>query len=288
MLLLRLEPLVVRAVLGVLGVLRVEVVERVRHDVAGVHRLPQRARDTLHRHRSAARAARVAAGVGRDGEGELHHDGREEHFNTNQKVLISSRDRSWFGEDGSIVRDKSLNESNLLQYGQNYSLPEGQENDRFDTNKFQSRVIRSQHVLGCPVEQKQGIESNGDTKVVDDCDGEVSIAAPVTILIQSVGLENDNHQGHDRLDETKLKSSLFTKPQGPNVVTVTCQTASAVEVAGLDGFAPYLRHDVALPSQILVTQTEKVVDDKGFVTIPDCVEVDIVVVIAEEEQRQPG
>ena len=35
-----LEPLVVAAVLRVLLVLRVEVVDRVRHDVSRVHRLP--------------------------------------------------------------------------------------------------------------------------------------------------------------------------------------------------------------------------------------------------------
>ena len=39
-LLARLEPLVVAAVLRVLLVLRVEVVDRVRHDVSRVHRLP--------------------------------------------------------------------------------------------------------------------------------------------------------------------------------------------------------------------------------------------------------
>ena len=39
-LLTRLEPLVVAAVLRVLLVLRVEVVDRVRHDVSRVHRLP--------------------------------------------------------------------------------------------------------------------------------------------------------------------------------------------------------------------------------------------------------
>ena len=40
-LLARLEPLVVAAVLRVLLVLRVEVMDGVRHDVAGVHRLPE-------------------------------------------------------------------------------------------------------------------------------------------------------------------------------------------------------------------------------------------------------
>ena len=67
-----------------------EVVERVRHDVARVHRLPQRARDAVHRHvPPAARTARAAAHVRRDGEGELHEDGREEHLDADEEVLVA-------------------------------------------------------------------------------------------------------------------------------------------------------------------------------------------------------
>jgi len=47
-LLARLEPLVVAAVLRVLLVLRVEVMDGVRHDVPRVHRLPEGGRDGLH------------------------------------------------------------------------------------------------------------------------------------------------------------------------------------------------------------------------------------------------
>ena len=38
------------AVLGVLLVLRVEVVDGIGHDVAGVHRLPERGGDAVHGH----------------------------------------------------------------------------------------------------------------------------------------------------------------------------------------------------------------------------------------------
>jgi len=47
-LLARLEPLVVAAVLRVLLVLRVEVMDGVRHDVSRVHRLPEGGGDGLH------------------------------------------------------------------------------------------------------------------------------------------------------------------------------------------------------------------------------------------------
>jgi hypothetical protein len=70
-LLLRLKPLVIRAVLSVLAVLGVEVVEGVRHDVPGVHRLPQRAGDALHG--DVPPPCRVVGvHVGGDGEGKLH------------------------------------------------------------------------------------------------------------------------------------------------------------------------------------------------------------------------
>ena len=65
------------------------------------------------------------------------------------------------------------------------------------------------------------------------------------------------------------------------------QAAGTVHAAGLDGLAPDLRHDVAFAAQVLVAEGQEVVDDKGFVAVPDGVEVDIVVVLVEEQETQP-
>ena len=81
---------------------------------------------------------------------------------------------------------------------------------------------------------------------------------------------------------------MFTESESPNVVTVTSQTAGAVEIAALDWSASDLRHDVTLTSEVFITQAEEVVDDKSLITVPDSVEVDIVALVVEEEERQPA
>ena len=68
-----------------------EVVKSVSHDVSGVHGLSEGAGDALHGHVPATGPG-AGAQVGGDGEGKLHGDSSEEHFNTNQEVLIASRD----------------------------------------------------------------------------------------------------------------------------------------------------------------------------------------------------
>ena len=65
------------------------------------------------------------------------------------------------------------------------------------------------------------------------------------------------------------------------------QAARAVEVAGFDWSAPDLKQDVALAPEILVTETQEIVDNKGLVAVSHCVKVDIVVVVAEEKQGEP-
>ena len=52
----------------------------------------------------------------------------------------------------------------------------------------------------------------------------------------------------------------------------------------LDRLAPNLGHDGTLSAQILVAETEEVVDDKRLVTIADRVKVHVVVVVGEEQQ----
>ena len=110
-------------------------------------------------------------------------------------------------------------------------MPEGQKDHRFDADKLQCWVIRSQHLLCSPVEQEQGVQGDGDAEVIDDGDGKVSGTVPVSVLIQTVGLEDDHNEGHDRLDEAELESSLLAEPQGPDVVAVARQAARAVDVA---------------------------------------------------------
>ena len=267
-----------------------EVVEGVCHYVPGVHRLPQGAGDALHGHvppgvvPAGTRTRRHVVG---DGEGKLHQDGGKEHFNTDQEVLVSRGHCSCLGVNTSIIREKRLDKSNLLQNSKDNSLPKGQKDHRFDTDKLQCWVIRSQHLLCSPVEQEQGVQGDGDAEVIDDGDGKVSRTVPVSVLIQTVRLEDDHDEGHDRLDEAELKCSLLAEPQSPDVVTVARQAARAVEVAGFDWSAPDLKQDVALAPEILVTETQEIVDNKGLVAVSHCVKVDVVVVVAEEKQGEP-
>jgi len=92
-----LVPLAVtRAVLSVLLVLRVEVVDSVRHDVARIHRLLEGRRYALHGDRPphALRRDAALAEVDRDGERVAQGDGSEEHLNTDEKILVARRNGS--------------------------------------------------------------------------------------------------------------------------------------------------------------------------------------------------
>lgn len=110
---------------------------------------------------------------------------------------------------------------------------------------------------------------------------------PISILIEAFDLKDDDNQRHDGLDEAELKCSLFAEPESANVITVTSQATCAVKIAGLDWFSTNFRHNVPLATQIFVAKTQKVVDDEGLVTVPDCIEVNIVVVISEEKKAEP-
>ena len=103
-----------------------------------------------------------------------------------------------------------------------------------------------------------------------------------------MSLEDDHDQRHHWLDEAELQSSLLAEPQSSDVVAAAIETTSAVEVAGLDWSASDLRHDVTFTTEILVAETQEVVDDEGLVAVPHRVEVDIVVVVGEEEEGEPG
>ena len=81
---------------------------------------------------------------------------------------------------------------------------------------------------------------------------------------------------------------MYNVPQEADIVAVPCKAASTIEVARLNRLASNFRHDVALATKILVTQTQEVVDDKGFIAVADSIEVDIEIVVAEEEKTDPG
>ena len=64
-------------------------------------------------------------------------------------------------------------------------------------------------------------------------------------------------------DRPGFELYLLAKSEEPDVVGAAGQAAGAVHVAGLDGLAPDLHHDVTLAAQILVAQGQKIVNDDG-------------------------
>ena len=88
-------------ILSILLVLRMEVVDRVRHDVSGVHRFPKRRGDAVHGHAptnivsSDHTGAPALCHVHGHGKRIPKCHGREEHFNANEEILISCTDCPW-------------------------------------------------------------------------------------------------------------------------------------------------------------------------------------------------
>ena len=85
-------------ILSILLVLRMEVVDRVRHDVSGVHRFPKRRGNAVHGHAptniisSDHTGAPALCHVHGHGKRIPKCHGREEHFNANEEILISCTD----------------------------------------------------------------------------------------------------------------------------------------------------------------------------------------------------
>lgn len=50
------------------------------------------------------------------------------------------------------------------------TLPEGQEDDRFDGEEFEHRLVRPEQVACCEEEEEEGVERQADGEVVDDGD----------------------------------------------------------------------------------------------------------------------
>ena len=106
-------------------------------------------------------------------------------------------------------------------------------------------------------------------------------------MIEVGELENDDNKCHDALNYTKLKSALLAKSEETNVIRLASTKRSCGPIS-LDGFSSNFRHDVAFTPEILVAETQEVVDDKSLVTISEGIEVHIEIVMAEEEETDPG
>jgi len=185
----------------------------------------------------------------------------------------------------TIIRCDGGDELHLLKDRQEEPLPEGQEDHRLYCEELQDRVIGSQEVFGGKVEEEKSVEGKRDADVVDDADIDIAVFwGPVAIMVDSTILKENHDDGHEGLDDAELESSLFTEPEKSDVVGLSGETEGSGHPARLDRFSSDLRHDVALPTKVLITQAEKVVDDEALIAVPDSVEVDIVVVVAEEEE----
>lgn len=53
-------------------------------------------------------------------------------------------------------------------------MPEGQEDDGFNCEKFEHRFVRPEQVAGGKVKEEESVEGQADGDVVDDCDVKVS------------------------------------------------------------------------------------------------------------------
>jgi len=96
-------------------------------------------------------------------------------------------------------------------------------------------------------------------------------------------LQDDSNECHDGFDGAELQRRLFAEAQEFNRVRVPTQTACAVIPTRPDWFATDFAHDVALATQILITETEEIVDDKSLIAVPECVKVNVVAVVVEKE-----
>ncbi len=54
------------------------------------------------------------------------------------------------------------------------TLPEGQEDDGFDDGKFEDGIVWCQQFFSGKVEEEQGVESERDGYIVDDCDVQIT------------------------------------------------------------------------------------------------------------------
>jgi len=182
-----------------------------------------------------------------------------------------------------------LDHPTRLHYTQSHPLPEGEKDDRLDREELESWIIGSQELLGGRVEEEEGEEGDRDADVVDQGGVEIALRhLPSALVVFAPSLQDDDNDAEDRLEKAELEGSLLAKPQKTNVVALSSQAACTRNITGPYMLSPDLCHDVALSTKVLIAQGEKVVDDKGLITVPDGVKVNIVVVGREEEEGKPG
>lgn len=211
----------------------------------------------------------------------------KQHLYTDEEVLVASWDGTHPSGLLALVGVDGADGSGMLKNSQQHTLPEREKDDWFDCAELPDWFVGTEEVAGGKVEQEQSIEGQTDRDVVDDCNVQVpAVRREVSILVEVECLQNQCDDGHYWLDEAELQSGLFTKAQETNGVLPSSQTTCAPEKAGLDRLSPDLWHDGALPSQVLIAQTEEVIDDKGFIAVSDTVKVDVEVVIAEEHETE--
>lgn len=143
-------------------------------------------------------------------------------------------------------------------------MPKREKDDRLDQQKLEHRVERCQQVSRGEVEEIKPVERQRHGDVVDDGDVDVAgVGAPVTVVVVSARLQEDDDERHDRLDEAELQRRLLAEAQEADGVSLPSQAARPVQARRLDWLASDLRHYVALTSKILVAQRQKVVNYKS-------------------------
>ena len=134
----------------------------------------------MHGDRSAdaLRIDATLADVDVDREGVSERQRREEHLNADEKVLVARGDRP--GRQlhrRAVIPVDGGDELHALQDGEEDALPEREEDDGLDREELPDGVERLQEVLGCDVEEDQGVESERNGNVVNDGDVKVSQAS---------------------------------------------------------------------------------------------------------------
>lgn len=101
-------------------------------------------------------------------------------------------------------------------------MPERQEDNTFDSAELQNRIEGSEKVPCCIVKEKESIKSEGDADVIDHCGVKIStIGGPVTVPVMSKSLQENDDEGHDRLDQAELQRRLFAEAQEPDRVSLS-------------------------------------------------------------------
>ena len=93
-----------------------------------------------------------------------------------------------------------------------FTLPEWQEDDRLNREELQNGIKGSEKVLGAEVEEEECVEGQRNGHVVDEGDVEVTLVrVPIAVLVETVGLQPDRDERHDRLHDAELKGGLEKK-----------------------------------------------------------------------------